>query len=82
MRCVLEGRAVSGTAVVRYNAMEDELFVMLDTTLSSFCWQRRGLQFEERLTLGQPAVVKLRTRVLQLDLLEACKKCSVILQGI
>jgi hypothetical protein len=55
--------------------MGDELFVMLDTTLSSFCWQRRGLQFEERLTLGQPAVVKLRTRVLQLDLLEACKKC-------
>src|SRR5436305_12187587 len=23
--------------------MEDELLVILDTTLSSFCWQRRGL---------------------------------------
>jgi hypothetical protein len=28
--------------LVRYNAIEDEVF-MLDITLSSFCWQRRGL---------------------------------------
>ena len=80
--------------------MEDELFVMLDTTLSSFCWQCRGLQSvakpaslqprsdsfpslsdKEHLTLGQPTAVKLRTRVLQLDHLEPCKK-AVMLQGI
>src|SRR5271155_2801905 len=80
--------------LAHYNAMEDELFVMLDTTLSSFCWQRRGPQSvakpasppdsfpslldKEHLTLGQPTAIKLRTRVLQLDLLEACKKSSVI----
>jgi len=80
--------------------MEDELFVMLDTTLSPFCWQRRAtvhcksafppaavrffpsLWVKEHLTLGQPTAVKLRIRVLQLDLLEACKKSSIILQGI
>ena len=41
-----------------------------------------SLSDKEHLTLGQPTAVKLRIGVLPLDLLEACKKSSVILQGI